>query len=76
LPDNLTVTALAQALFNLLASTWERKHARVYSRAQELSQLVTQPDYLDAHLASTITEMIATFIGLWHDCFPLAEIEI
>jgi hypothetical protein len=54
---------LAQILFGLLASTWERKHANVYARAESLFHMVGQSDFPDGKLASLIATMTTTFIG-------------
>jgi COP9 signalosome complex subunit 8 len=54
---------LSQALLILLSSTWERKHERVYSRAENLFNMVQQPDFMDTNLASLIAEMVTAFVG-------------
>jgi COP9 signalosome complex subunit 8 len=74
LPESLTSIPLAVALFNLLASTWERKHARVYSRAENLLQLLEKEEFPDARPASVIAGMVTTFVGEWFItlCFPQA----
>jgi COP9 signalosome complex subunit 8 len=63
LSEGATGQPLAQTLFGLLASTWERKHANVYSRAENLFHLVGQTDFADGNLASLIATMTTTFIG-------------
>lgn len=47
----------------LVASTWERKYAAVYSRAEALFNIVTQQDFFDANLAPIAAGMITTFVG-------------
>lgn len=63
IPDTLAAAPLPQALWGLLASTGERKHANVYSRAESLRQMVTQPDFDHAELGTLMTAMVTTFIG-------------
>ena len=60
LPNPLLVHPLAQALFGLLAATWERKHAQVYSRAAALVDLVNRA----ADLSGMVPPMISTFLGM------------
>jgi COP9 signalosome complex subunit 8 len=62
LPDNLASLPLSQALLLLLSSALERKHARVYSRAEHLFNMVRQPEFLDTKLASVIADMVTTFV--------------
>lgn len=64
LPENLTTLPLVKALASLVASVWDRKHANVYSRAEHLFTMVTQPDFLDPKLASVMAHMVTTFAGL------------
>lgn len=65
LPDNLASLPLSQALLDLVASASERKHVKVYTRAESLFNLVSEPDFFDAKLASVIAEMVTTFVGEW-----------
>ncbi|KAG6854718.1 hypothetical protein C0991_002431 [Blastosporella zonata] len=62
LPDIISSTPLITYLVELMASTWDRKHAKVYSRAQELFNLVHQPGFFDEQLASVLTSLVSTFI--------------
>ncbi|RDB21421.1 COP9 signalosome complex subunit 8 [Hypsizygus marmoreus] len=62
LPEGLTSNSLAKALIDLLASTWDRKHANVYSRAESLFILVHQPGFYNDKLASVITGLIEVFV--------------
>ncbi|GLB34789.1 putative CSN8/PSMD8/EIF3K family protein [Lyophyllum shimeji] len=62
LPDDVSSSPLAKALIELLASTWERKHASVYSRAENLFDLVHQPDFFHEKLASILTDLVASFV--------------
>jgi COP9 signalosome complex subunit 8 len=68
LPDNAMGQPLCQALLSLLASTWERKHAMVYSRAESLHYMVEQSDFVNAKL---IMDMVTTFVGMW--CYLFHE---
>ena len=63
LSDNLQHTPLVQALISLLASTMERKHATVYAQAENLFNVVRDPAFFDAKLASVIGNLIITFVG-------------
>ncbi|KIK98084.1 hypothetical protein PAXRUDRAFT_824267 [Paxillus rubicundulus Ve08.2h10] len=62
MPENLLHHHLSQALTHLLASTFDRKYANIYSRAQALCTLVQQPDFWDATLAKIVTFMTAVFL--------------
>jgi COP9 signalosome complex subunit 8 len=64
MPDNLLHHPLFQALTHLLASTFDRKYANIYSRAQALCILVQQPDFCDPTLAKVVTFMITAFLGM------------
>lgn len=69
LPDSLAGHPLPQALFSLLASTWDRKHERVYSRADDVVLLVAKGGLIDAQLAAVVKGMTAAFIGAYaHLC--------
>ncbi|OBZ69262.1 COP9 signalosome complex subunit 8 [Grifola frondosa] len=62
LPNNIAAQPLSQMLFNLLASTWERKYASVYSRADDLFNLVQQPGFPDTTLAQVLAGLVTTFV--------------
>jgi len=62
LPDSLLATPLVKSLLGLVASTWDRKHANVYTRAESLFKLVEQPDFFDRKLATVILGMVTTFV--------------
>jgi len=61
LPTNLSSHALATALTGLLASAWERKYANVYSRAEALFNMASQPDFIDPTLGTVIGEMAKVY---------------
>ncbi|KAG6862058.1 hypothetical protein C0995_007188 [Termitomyces sp. Mi166 len=63
LPDNISSTPLINSLLELLASTWDRKYANVYSRAQELKNLVQQPGFFDEQLGSVLSKLVTVFVG-------------
>jgi COP9 signalosome complex subunit 8 len=63
LPQTLTAHPLSQALFQLLAVTWERRYPRVYACAEALYTMVRQPGFLDANIAPVLTTMITEFVG-------------
>jgi len=62
LPESLSATPLAKSLLALVASTWDRKHANVYSRADSMFKLVEQHDFLDQRLGLVVAGMVATFV--------------
>ncbi|KAI0372974.1 hypothetical protein BV20DRAFT_1042308 [Pilatotrama ljubarskyi] len=63
LPGNLASFALSRGLFQLLASTTERKYTDVYHRASELHQFVLQPAFSDAGLGQILAGMLTSFVG-------------
>lgn len=67
LPDSLASYGLSQALFQVLASTHERKYPDVYRRAEELHEFVSQPVFADAALGQILAGMVASFIGQYPD---------
>jgi len=68
LPHPLFVHPLSQALFSLLAATWERNYAQIYLRSNVLLNLVNDaPD-----LSGFIPSMIAIFL----DAFRLRTINL
>ncbi|THH19476.1 hypothetical protein EW146_g1703 [Bondarzewia mesenterica] len=60
--SSITYLPFSQALFNLVASVWDRKYENVYPRAEALFNLVQQPDFPDADLASLMTALITQFV--------------
>ncbi|KAG6851289.1 hypothetical protein H0H93_011725 [Arthromyces matolae] len=56
LPTVLAATPLSNTLFDLLVSTWDRKHANVYARAQKLTDVVQHPNFFDKQLAIVLSE--------------------
>ncbi|KAH9857210.1 hypothetical protein C2E23DRAFT_806960 [Lenzites betulinus] len=63
LPDSLAAYPLSQGLFQLLASTHERKYQDVYRRAEDLHQYVSQPAFSEAELGQIMAGMATSFIG-------------
>ncbi|KAI0362458.1 hypothetical protein OH77DRAFT_1416719 [Trametes cingulata] len=63
LPPNLTSFDISRGLFQLLASTTERKYPDVYSRAAELHQFLLQPAFSDAGLGQILAGMLTSFVG-------------
>ncbi|KAG6898275.1 hypothetical protein C0992_000720 [Termitomyces sp. T32_za158] len=62
LPEDVYSAPLVHSLFGLLASAWDRDHANVYVRAQELRNFVQQPDFFDEQLGSVLSEMVTAFV--------------
>ncbi|KAI9065343.1 hypothetical protein FKP32DRAFT_1590526 [Trametes sanguinea] len=62
LPEPLASFPLSQGLFQLLASTTERKYSDIYRRADELHQFVLQPAFGNAELSQILAGMIMSFI--------------
>ncbi|KAG6877733.1 hypothetical protein C0993_004550 [Termitomyces sp. T159_Od127] len=62
LPEDVYSTPLVNSLFGLLVSTWDRDHANVYFRAQELRNLVQQPEFFDEQLGSVLSGLVKTFV--------------
>lgn len=67
LPDSLAAYPLSQGLFQLLASTHERKYQDVYRRAEDLHQYVSQPAFSEAELGQIMAGMATSFIGQYRD---------
>jgi len=63
LSDNLISLPLPRALVDLVTSTTNREHAKVYHQAGALLHLVGQPEFLDRDLAAIIASLVPTFIG-------------
>jgi COP9 signalosome complex subunit 8 len=63
LPHALANHALPQALFSLLAATWDRKHTSVYQRSQELADVVSAPVFFSQPLATLVRNLNERFIG-------------
>ncbi|KAF5380986.1 hypothetical protein D9615_004111 [Tricholomella constricta] len=63
LPENVSSGPLGRALSELLAATTERKHASVYSRADNLSDMVNKPDFYDEKLAPVLSGLLSSFVG-------------
>ncbi|OCH92113.1 hypothetical protein OBBRIDRAFT_774042 [Obba rivulosa] len=67
LPQGLAGLPLSQALFNLLASVWNRKYTAVYTRAEELYNMSRLPDFPDMDLGSILAEMTALFTEVFRE---------
>lgn len=65
LSDNLTSHPLSQALFGLLASTWERQYEAVYLRAENLINQCAQSDFLGPDFLQLLARMVSVFVGEW-----------
>ncbi|KAI0636661.1 hypothetical protein C8Q77DRAFT_1093947 [Trametes polyzona] len=63
LPDSLAAVPLSQGLFQVLASTHERKYPDVYRRAAELHQFVSQPVLPNADFGQVLAGMVTSFVG-------------
>jgi COP9 signalosome complex subunit 8 len=63
LPDNLASLPLPRALADLVTSTTNREHTKVYHQAGALLNLVGQPEFLDRDLAAIIANLVPAFIG-------------
>ncbi|KAF8517584.1 hypothetical protein BU17DRAFT_91752 [Hysterangium stoloniferum] len=63
LPNVLIKHPLSQALLNLLAATWDRKHSLVIQRAQELTDLVSAPSFFNQSLATLVRTLSEKFIN-------------
>ncbi|KAF8582274.1 hypothetical protein K439DRAFT_1351580, partial [Ramaria rubella] len=61
-PHGLANHTLSQALFSLLAATWDRKHGSVYQRSQELVDIVSTPTFFSQPLATLIRSLNEKFI--------------
>lgn len=64
LPEDVSATPLVHSLFRVLASTWDRNHANVYLRAQELRNLVQQEDFFDKQLGSVLSGLVVNFVSM------------
>ncbi|TFK76358.1 hypothetical protein BDN72DRAFT_891431 [Pluteus cervinus] len=62
LPDILGTHALARALLQLVAATWERRHAKIYARAQSLIELGKKSDFFYPDLGTLIGIMVSSFL--------------
>ncbi|CDO73588.1 hypothetical protein BN946_scf185014.g58 [Trametes cinnabarina] len=63
LPDGLLSFPLSQGLFQLLASTSERKYSDIYRRAEELHQYVLRATFGNPEFSQILAGMITSFIG-------------
>ncbi|KAF8205736.1 COP9 signalosome, partial [Mycena galopus ATCC 62051] len=66
LPHNLATSSLGKQLHSLLASTSERKYVNVYTRANALLELVTQPDF-DPSLGALLGLMVPAFLDTFRE---------
>ncbi|KAI0064715.1 hypothetical protein BV25DRAFT_1823119 [Artomyces pyxidatus] len=62
LPESIAAQPLPQALFSLLASTWERRYEKVYPRAEALFDLVNQSESLEAEVAAVLARLVTAFV--------------
>jgi len=67
LPDKLASHPLPQALFGLLAASWERQYEQVYYRAEKLFQYAQQPDFPDAELGEVVATLITAFVASFRE---------
>ncbi|KAI0032823.1 hypothetical protein K488DRAFT_85497 [Vararia minispora EC-137] len=73
LPEGTKGHALAQALFALLASVWERRYTHVYARAEALYISAQTSDFPDPGLASVVLALVEAFVGESYGlCIPKA----
>lgn len=63
LPEKLASHPLAQTLFGLLASTWEKNYDHIYSRVDTLFHQAQQPDFVDPKLGEVVALMVKGFEG-------------
>ncbi|KAF9454615.1 hypothetical protein P691DRAFT_692321 [Macrolepiota fuliginosa MF-IS2] len=72
LPDSLSSLPLTKALFDLVVATAERQYSKIYSRAEALFNLASQPDFPDVKLASLIVNLVTNFFEAFrHRAFVL-----
>lgn len=50
----------------------DRKHAKIYSQAENLFNLVHQPDFFNQKLATVLADLVTTFIGEALGCLGLS----
>jgi COP9 signalosome complex subunit 8 len=75
LPDRTKEQPLAQALFSLLASIWERRYEHIYVRAQALYSQAKAPGFPDAALATVVSSLIEAFVGAFHHPYSWMTIQ-
>jgi len=61
LPHPLFIHPLSQALFSLLAATWERNHAQVYARSNILVNLINDVPNLSGLIPSMVSGFLDSF---------------
>ncbi|KAI0273464.1 COP9 signalosome [Gloeopeniophorella convolvens] len=62
LPTAVASLPLAQAVFNLFASAWERRYEHVYRRAEVLFNLVQQADFPHPDVGAVIAGLVKAFL--------------
>ncbi|EKM82569.1 hypothetical protein AGABI1DRAFT_82333 [Agaricus bisporus var. burnettii JB137-S8] len=62
LPDPLPSLPLTKALSELAKATADRQYNKIYSRAQALFNLASQPDFPDPKLASVVANLVTNFV--------------
>jgi len=63
LPEDLAETTLSQLLFRLISSTEDRKYANIYTRANELLELISaESSDVEAELNVVLSQLIQKFI--------------
>ncbi|TFK94754.1 hypothetical protein K466DRAFT_508776 [Polyporus arcularius HHB13444] len=62
LPATLTSLPLVQGLFSLLSSVSERKYTNIYTRAEQLHQLVSDPGFSVQPLGQVLAGMVTAFV--------------
>jgi len=61
LPHALFIHPLSQALFSLLAASWERNHAQVYARSSILVNLINDVPNLSGLVPSMVSSFLDSF---------------
>ncbi|PPQ98851.1 hypothetical protein CVT24_003405 [Panaeolus cyanescens] len=67
LPEPLQALPVTRHLSDLLLSTVNREHAKVYNKSAELASIVSAPDFPDRDLAELITGLLPDFINAFRD---------
>ncbi|TBU65508.1 hypothetical protein BD310DRAFT_953648 [Dichomitus squalens] len=63
LPNALSSLPITQSLFGLLASVSERKFSQIYTRAEALRNIVSEPGFPNPELGQVLAGMIDAFVG-------------
>ena len=71
LPDHLRQHPFTKDLYQLAASTSQRKYGKVYARTQELHNALKNADVAGIDLQSTVDALLTRFLGMLQSSTPV-----